>query len=150
KMYASEASITDLQRRYYLQETQYNYFSMSLEQSRIDEALGASRVSNISEIQTPTPPYRDSTKIQKAALGLLMGGLGLALGLAFLIEFYFDRSIKRPIEIETKLGLPLFLSIPRFSHAKRSLLGAGIPLLPETAHVTTNGKGSADKVSEAG
>jgi uncharacterized protein involved in exopolysaccharide biosynthesis/Mrp family chromosome partitioning ATPase len=140
KMYASEASITDLQRKYYLQETQYNYFSMSLEQSRIDEALGASRVSNISQIQAPTPPGRDGTKVRKAALGLLMGGLALAFGLAFLIEFYFDRSIKRPIEVETKLGLPLFLSIPRFALGKGALAAAD--LLPQTTGDGNNGKGS--------
>jgi len=149
RMYASEASITDLQRMYYLQETQYNYFSMSLEQSRIDQELAASRVSNISEIQNPTPPGRDRTKVRKATLGLLMGGLGLALGLAFLIEFYFDRSIKRPIEIETKLGLPLFLSIPRFSLRKGSLTNIGIPLLPEASEESKNGKSSVGQTSES-
>jgi uncharacterized protein involved in exopolysaccharide biosynthesis/Mrp family chromosome partitioning ATPase len=153
KMYASEASITDLQRKYYLQETQYNYFSMSLEQSRIDEALGASRQSNISQIQYPTPPSRDTTKVRKAALGILMAGLGLALGLAFLIEFYFDRSIKRPVEVETKLGLPLFLSIPRFALGKGSWSGSGgpVPLLPQATD-NGNGKGEtgADSKKEAG
>jgi len=142
KMYASEASIVDLQRKYYLQETQYNYFSMSLEQSRIDEALGASRVSNIVEIQYPTPPSRDGTKVRKAALGLLMAGLGLAFGLAFLIEFYFDRSIKRPVEVETKLGLPLFLSIPRFA-GSLGLSRNGVPLLPQTSQEMSNGKGDS-------
>jgi Mrp family chromosome partitioning ATPase len=43
---------------------------------------------------------------------VFLGGLVAGLALAFVIEFYFDRSFKRPIEIETKLGLPLFLSIP--------------------------------------
>lgn len=132
KMYASEGPISDLQRRYYLQETQYNYFSMSLEQSRIDEALGASRVSNISQIQAPTPPGRDHIKLQKASLGILGGGLALAFGLAFLIELFVDQSIKRPIEIERKLGLPLFISIPRLNLGKprAGLPSAKVPLLP--------------------
>ena len=37
-----------------------------------------------------------------------MGGLALA----FLIELFLDRSVKRPTDIETKLRLPLFISIP--------------------------------------
>ena len=141
KMYASEASISDLQRKYSLQETQYNYFSMSLEQSRIDEALGASRVSNISQIQAPTPPGRDVTKVQKAALKILLGGIAFAFGLAFLIEFGVDRSIKRPVEIENKLGLPLFMSIPRLNLGKpaRALAGGKTPLLSEGSKNGTNG-----------
>jgi Mrp family chromosome partitioning ATPase len=34
---------------------------------------------------------------------------------AFLIEFYLDGSVKRPREIESRLKLPLFLSIPDLS-----------------------------------
>jgi polysaccharide biosynthesis transport protein len=131
KMYASEGSISDLQRKYYLQETQYNYFSMSLEQSRIDEALGASRVSNISQIQSPTPPGRDYVKLQKASLGILGGGIAFAIGLAFLIELYLDQSIKRPIEVENRLGVPLFISIPRvnLSTPRKGLTAGKTPLL---------------------
>ena len=149
KMYISEASISDLQRKYYLQETQYNYFSMSLEQSRIDEALGASRVSNISQIQAPTPPARDFGKLPKIALLILVCGIGFAFGLAFVIEFYLDRSIKRPIEIETSLGLPLFISIPRFNSAKstQSLSNGKLPLLPGVGQTSANGNHSA---AEAG
>jgi polysaccharide biosynthesis transport protein len=157
KMYASEASISDLQRKYFLQETQYNYFSMSLEQSRIDEALGASRVSNISRIQAPTPPGRDYSKLQKVCLAILGAGLGLAFGLAFLIEFYLDRSIKRPLEIENKLGLPLFISIPRVNLGKRQRLPQGkIPLLSDktaknvndTPHSSPNSATNGDSKSE--
>ena len=44
--------------------------------------------------------------------GGILGGLALK---AFLIEFYLDRSVKRPTEIERKLKIPLFLSIPDVS-----------------------------------
>jgi len=43
---------------------------------------------------------------------LLAGGVFGGIGLAFFIEMFLDQSIKRPIEVETKLRLPLFLSIP--------------------------------------
>jgi Mrp family chromosome partitioning ATPase len=44
------------------------------------------------------------------------------LALAFVMELYLDRSVKRPSEIETKLGLPLFLSIPYVSAGERRRL----------------------------
>jgi len=46
---------------------------------------------------------------------LALGGILVGLAWAFLIELYLDHSVKRPIEVQTKLGLPLFLSIPDMS-----------------------------------
>src|ERR1041385_8255830 len=108
----AEASITELQRRRESEEANYKYFAASKEQSLIDDALGAGRVSNISPVQAPPPPFRDRAKQLKVQALALFGSLAAALALAFLIELYFDRSLKRPAEIETRLGLPLFLSIP--------------------------------------
>jgi succinoglycan biosynthesis transport protein ExoP len=118
----AEGPISKLQRKKELEEAQYKYFSSNLEQSRIDEALGAGRVSNISTIQLPSPPYRESSKLQKTMAMLFFGAIGLALALAFAIELYFDRSLRRPSEVEAKLGLPLFVTIPRLhlnGHSRR-------------------------------
>src|SRR5690606_5079447 len=71
------------------------------------------RVSNISEIETPTPGLRDSKKTKKIMSGIAGAGIALGLAWAFLIELYLDRSIRRPADIERTLRLPLFLSIPR-------------------------------------
>jgi len=46
---------------------------------------------------------------------MVFGGILAGLALAFLIELFLDRTMKRPIEIETKLKLPLFLSVPDLS-----------------------------------
>jgi Mrp family chromosome partitioning ATPase len=46
-------------------------------------------------------------------MGLAAGGLLLGLGLAFLIELVIDRRVSRPTEIQTRLQLPLMMSIPR-------------------------------------
>ena len=43
---------------------------------------------------------------------IVAGGMFGGVGLAFLIELYLDRTVKRPEEIETRLRLPVFLSIP--------------------------------------
>lgn len=127
-----EGSITELQRKKELEEANYKYFSANLEQSRIDEALGAGRVSNISKIQAPSPPLRAQTKLKKMMAGAFFGAIAAALALAFVIESFFDRSLRRPQEIEDHLQLPLFLSIPRMhltgkSHALKSARKA--PLL---------------------
>ena len=36
----------------------------------------------------------------------------MGLAFAFLIELVLNRSVKRPLEVETLLGIPLLLSIP--------------------------------------
>ncbi len=108
-----EGNILELSRKRELEEANYRRYSASLEQSRINEALGSGKVSNISIIQTPTPPAIDPGKTLKVTGGIAAGGLGLGLVWAFLIEMLFDRSVRRPGEIERLLRIPLFLSIPK-------------------------------------
>jgi polysaccharide biosynthesis transport protein len=108
----AEGSITELQRRKGLQENYFTRFSANLEQSQIDEKLGAGKVSNISTIEEPTPPRKAKSKLVTLMGVVLFGGIGLAFGLAFLIEFYLDQSVRRPGEVETKIGLPLFIDVP--------------------------------------
>lgn len=108
-----EITIMELRRRKELEETNYRYYAASLEQSRINEALGTGRVSNISQIQTPTPPFKDWKKMYQILAGIAGSGFVIGLGWAFLIELYLDRSIRRPNDVERALQLPLFLSIPK-------------------------------------
>jgi uncharacterized protein involved in exopolysaccharide biosynthesis/Mrp family chromosome partitioning ATPase len=112
----AESKISDLQRKKQMEEGNYQSFATSLEQARIDETLGPGRVSNISPIQTPTPPFKDRSKKMKAMLAMLAGGIFGGIAWAFLIEFYFDTSVKRSIEVESRLKMPLFLSIPDIGH----------------------------------
>ncbi len=114
-----EGTLSELRRRKELEEANYKYYSASLEQSRIDEALGAGRVSNISQIQTPTPPSRDWAKTLKLMMGVAVGGIGVGLSWAFLIELYFDRSVRRSVDFERMLGLHLFLAIPEVATASK-------------------------------
>jgi len=120
----AENQIADLERTKRIQEGNFNYFATVQEQSRIDEQLGPERFSNINEIQFPSPPYKDFSKFYKT-LGLLMvSGLFAGLAWAFLIEFYLDRSVKRPVDVQAKLHIPFFLSIPDLNHNNRSRLAA--------------------------
>ena len=102
----------ELQRKKELEENKYRYFSSSLEQARFDETLGAGKLSNISVAQTPSPPFRDLGQLNKLLAMVVAGGVLGGIALAFLLELYVDQTLKRPMEVETRLGLPLFLTIP--------------------------------------
>lgn len=107
-----EVSISELRRTKDLEEANYRHFSETLEQSRLDEALGNGRVSNITAIENPTPPIVDWGNSYKQLAGLAAFGFGIGLVWAFAIELYLDRTIKRPIDIERHSPLPLFLTLP--------------------------------------
>jgi len=118
----SERRIAKLQREIDLQDTNYRKYSVTLEQARIDEALGSQRISNISVVQPATyalKPVRPR-KLINLMLGVLVGGLG-SLGLAVLAE-HLDHSFKTPEDIERKLELPVLVSIPDLN---RELLLSG-------------------------
>ena len=138
KLDEAEAKIADLERRKGLQENNYKYFVSMLEQARIDEALGPGRVSNIQVIQQPSAPYRVYAKFYKVLGMMAFGGLLAGLAWACLIEFYLDRSVKRPVDLHTRLRIPFFLSIPDLNHGARHRLGA-----PARSQLTYNGAGAA-------
>jgi succinoglycan biosynthesis transport protein ExoP len=114
KVNRAEGSITELQRQKELAEVNYRYYSEHLEGARIDEALGAGRALNIAVIQAPSPPHSDWLKTYKSMALAAFAGLGVGVAWAFLIELFLDHSVRRPADIERRLGLPLFLSMPDF------------------------------------
>jgi polysaccharide biosynthesis transport protein len=107
-----EPKITELQRKKDLEEAKLRHFSTSLEQARFDEQLSAGKMSNISVVQKPSPPYRESRQLLKTLGMIVAAGVFGGIGLALLLEFFFDSSVRRPVEIETRLHLPLFLTLP--------------------------------------
>lgn len=120
-----EGSILELSRRKEIEEANYRYYAASLEQSRINETLGTGRVSNIIPIQAPTPPSADWSKTYKLLLMISGAGVGAGVAWAAFIEFFADRSIRRPADVERALGLPLFLAIPALRQlGRRQLLKA--------------------------
>ena len=109
-----EGNIRELTRKKDLEETNYRRYAASLEQSRINEALGSGKVSNIGQIQVASAPRLTVTNAYKLPGQVAGGGLALGLVWAFLLEMFLDRSVRRPVEVEKKLKLPLFISIPNF------------------------------------
>jgi uncharacterized protein involved in exopolysaccharide biosynthesis/Mrp family chromosome partitioning ATPase len=112
------SQILDLERTQELQVNQYKYFRTTVEKARIDETLDPSKIPNISAVQRPTPPRRVYGKRDKTALALAGGGIGLVMALVLLSELFINTSVKRPLELERRLGSPLLLSIP-FHASKR-------------------------------
>lgn len=115
-----EGSILELLRKKELEEANYRYYAARVEQSRINEALGSGKVSNISQIQSPSPPSLDRKKSSKIKMGVSFGGIVAGLAWAFIIELFLDRSVRRPIDVERILGLPLFLTIPALKRKRKT------------------------------
>jgi uncharacterized protein involved in exopolysaccharide biosynthesis/Mrp family chromosome partitioning ATPase len=122
--------LQDIERRRSLEEEKYRYFQSSLEKARLDETLDPSKIPNISILQNPTPPVKSiDEKSMKLIAGIAFSGLAAGLALAFLIEMVIDRRVSRPVEIQSRLQLPLMLSIPyvRSKDGIAKLLGGHSP-----------------------
>lgn len=113
RQYAIGAQIEEIDRRKQMEDAEYRSLEANLKNAKVDQTLDPSRMPNITVVQQPTEPVRTyDRKVQKIIFGLAGGGMMIGVGLAFMIELLFDRRIKRPIEIQTRLQLPLLLSIP--------------------------------------
>lgn len=109
----ADLRITHLKREIDIQEANYRKYSDNLEQARIDHALEVGKISNISVVQSATLPIKPAgpRRLLNISLGLLLAIFG-AMSLAFFSE-YIDHSIKTSEEVEERLQLPTFASIPR-------------------------------------
>ena len=108
--------VEELERKKEVEETNYKHSEASLEKARIDETLDPSRMPNISIVQTALPAIRVARDdVKKLVFGLAGGGLVVGVAIALLIELVLDRTIKRSRELETRLHIPLLLSIPYFN-----------------------------------
>jgi succinoglycan biosynthesis transport protein ExoP len=116
------AQLADLGRRKEVEETNYKYFQSSLERARIDETLDPSRMPNISVVQKPLTAEKYSKDKRTLVLSLAFGGWAIGIAIALLKELLMDRTVKRRVELETRLSIPLVLSIPYFNRIGHSPL----------------------------
>jgi uncharacterized protein involved in exopolysaccharide biosynthesis/Mrp family chromosome partitioning ATPase len=114
--------IAQLERKREIEDANYKYFQASLERARVDEALDPAKMPNISAVQTPSPPMRVTAGLKKKMASLVGGGLAVGIALAFLLELVVDRSVKRPLELTTRLRIPMLLWIPYIAYRKRLAL----------------------------
>ena len=135
-------TIAQLEQTRDIEQANYQNLSVSLEKSHIDEALDTGKSPNIKWVQTPSPPARDWKKVQKAIAMVAFGGFFAGFGWAFLIELFLDRSIKRAAQVETRLKLPLFISIPDVSRNGHARQLKAPPRRQLSLENTVNGNGS--------
>jgi uncharacterized protein involved in exopolysaccharide biosynthesis/Mrp family chromosome partitioning ATPase len=108
---AREPRLMELTHRKEIQEAALTRFMANLEQNKMGGDQGSAGGIKITE--SPTPAVKKWSKTVKKMVGMaLAGGFLGGIGLAFLIEMVLDGTVKRPGEIEKKLHLPLFISIP--------------------------------------
>ncbi|CAN5300199.1 hypothetical protein BH23VER1_BH23VER1_36620 [soil metagenome] len=115
--------VAELELKREIKQENYRILEKSYQQTLVDQKmLDPSHMPNISVIEEPgvARVAPDGTK-RKILLGLAGGGFLLGIGLALLMELFLDRTVKRPRDIDTKLGLPLLMTIP-WSGGKRSRL----------------------------
>jgi uncharacterized protein involved in exopolysaccharide biosynthesis/Mrp family chromosome partitioning ATPase len=112
--------IRQLERRKELEETNYRYYSMNWEQYRLTKEMGPGKVSNISTVQEPSIAVLDPGKLFKFMGIALAGGILGGVGLAFLIEMFLDQTVKRAKDVESKLKIPLAMSIPQLDAIDRN------------------------------
>ncbi|MGD7653179.1 MAG: GumC family protein [Verrucomicrobiales bacterium] len=136
--YQIGAEIDTLARQREALEEEYRTSESDLKNAKRDVDLDPARIQNITILQKPSEPIKTfDKKGQMIVLGLAGGGFGLGIALALLIELFIDRRVKRPIEIQTRLQLPLLLTIPFVRKGERGglLLGSrdeAMPLLENT------------------
>ena len=122
-----ETSLNQLQRKRELDEKNYRHFAAGLEQTRFDEALGSGKLANISVVQAPSPSLLSAGKRLKISAMALAAGILGGIGLALLIELMLDQSVRRSVQLESTLALPLLFTIPR-------LRGRAIRKVPQIAN----------------
>src|SRR5437762_7780636 len=107
-----QPQIEELERKREMDSNNYKYFAASLEKARVDEALHPSKMPNISAVQRPSPPTLDTKRRDKISLAIAAGGIALGIALALLRGLFLNPTIGRPLELESRLDIPLMLSIP--------------------------------------
>ena len=121
KLDASENEILRLERQIKAEEAKLAVYESDLERAKFDSRLDSSKITNITIIEEPTIGAKDLKKLKKKLAIALGGAIAAGLGLAFGIDFFLDRTVKRPKEMEQALQMPVFATIPLISGKAKAL-----------------------------
>lgn len=106
-----EIALGRLQRALLMAENEYVAYRENLQRAKISADLDSDKVSNISIVQPPTQPVEPaSPNLKLIALFGLLAGLFSGIVAALICE-YFDGSLKTPEEVNSRLGLPVLVSV---------------------------------------
>jgi polysaccharide biosynthesis transport protein len=112
----------ELERERDLQSEGLKQFAGSFQRTEFETPLAADQYDNIVVVQTSSPPAVALGKLMKLVAGLSVGGMGLGLVLIAFFELGINRTIQRPLELETRAGIPLMMQIPHVSNSRRHTL----------------------------
>ncbi len=161
--YESRVQLSPEAEREHLQVTRdrqtalefYNQLLKSQKQSEMNADLESGHGGMHFQIMDPAslPTEPTSPEPLKLAAAGLVGGLGLGLAIALLLEFS-DRSLRTDDDVQTCLRVPVFVSVPRIESLKtsrRALAGTRTLQLaiPESNGTTTRGYASRASDSAA-
>lgn len=111
KLRLSEMKLRRLKRQIRMDETDYELYSIKLEEARISDVLDAERILNVRVIQPAAASLKPvrPRKLLTTGVGLMLSFI-FGIGFAFLSE-YLDHSIRSPEHVNMYLDLPLLASI---------------------------------------
>ena len=116
-----EPRIVELQRRRDAELKHYNSSLSALESAR-SGAKASSDLGGIYDLQLPSPPGLDNKKLMKL-MGAVFGGcVAMGLAIAFLIDMFLDRTVRRTSDVKRSMRMPVFLSIPDAIWTNKKLL----------------------------
>lgn len=118
-----EPKIVELQRRRDAELKGYNAILNALESAK-SGAKSTGDLGSIYDLQLPSPPGLDSKKLMKLMGGVFGGCVGLGFGIAFLIDMFLVRTIRRTSDVKRAMHMPVFLSIPDAHWSNKKLLPA--------------------------
>jgi Mrp family chromosome partitioning ATPase len=104
--------IERLQRQREEDRRNYERYVESVKTAQMNAEVGLGKITSFSIVQTPTPPQLDNKFLQKLLLGVFGGCVGAGFGLAFLLELVLNRTLRRASDVQRRLGMRLFLTIP--------------------------------------
>ncbi len=116
---ADEVQLVRLERDRETAEKLYTFFSQKLEETRVQEAGVTSDLKLINPPLLVKHPVNSRGRLTGLVLALVFGLLAGA-AVVFVAE-YVDNTVKEPDVIKTRLGLPIFASIPDLAEEKASV-----------------------------
>ncbi len=120
---ANTVQLQSLEREYANTQSLYNAAVTSLAAARTGERIEVlskgERISVLSQATPPNNPIRPDRK-KIAALGVA-AGIAVSGGIIFLLEF-LNRSIRRPSELTSKLGIVPFVTVPYLPSRRETIL----------------------------
>lgn len=108
-----EIQLARLERDRETAEKLYTFFAEKLEETRVQEAGVTSDLKLINPPLVSNKPVNSRGRLTSLILALVLALL--TGGAATFVAEYFDNTVKDPDLIKTKIGLPIYASIPDFN-----------------------------------